>query len=1353
MKHIIFLIACFFTSIACYSQKTVNIKPGTFVLGRANVQVSVKSDSFANNGNYIDTTGTLIIWRGVIFSGSGATQCHNLIANTSDTVVFNSQVSVYNTCTHAAGVLNANNNLYIRSDANAGANMVVTGVLYNNVRGLIAKASATSGSCPSFSSNLSLVISGPAILYQWQSSPDSITWSSLSGATLATYTATVTTTSYYRCSLTANNSTFSEVTPGLKLTITGTVPAAIAGVASVCAASATNLTDAVTGGTWSSSATAVATVVAGTGVVTGVASGTSTITYTSSSGCYVTTQVTVNAVPTTVTASGGGTFCGSTTITAANGSSGTIYYQGTTSGGTSTATTSTSQVVSSSGTYYFRAKSAAGCWGTEGSVAVTINALPTTVTASGGGTYCGSATITAANGGSGTIYYQGTTFGGTSTATASASQVVSSSGTYYFRAQSSAGCWGTEGSVTVTINPLPSAITGIPQVCPGTNTTLSDATAGAWSSSNTNVSIGSISGVVTGIASGSSVITYSIVSTGCYTVTTVTINPLPSSISGGTIVGAGYTLTLSDATGGGAWSSSNTANATIGTSSGVVTGVTVGTSVISYTLTATGCFATENMTINPVPTISVQPADRVGCLGYSSSCSVTAAPVYPGDPLAYQWRKSGVNITGATNSAYMINAVANTDTGTGIYSCVITENAISTFAITTSGSLIMNIGAIYLGSTTSWSTASNWSTGFVPDSTVHAYIPASISNMPDITSSTVKCKCLTIESGASLTVNGGTLEIAGRINNSGTFDATGGTIVINGTNISQTIPANTFTSNTINKLTIANTVGVSLAGDLKVTGTYTPAAGIFSTGGYLVLASSSSGTANVAQGSSSGGYVSGNVTVERYIPANSHRAWRLLSANTTGSQTIHAAWQEGALAMADPNPGYGTIIACDSRYNTSAGFDTLQPNMSILAFDVTGQSWTTNPVANTNVKTLSSEPGYFLYTCGERTVTTSTSITGSTATTLRSAGALLMGDQPAITVPANQYVLVGNPFASTIDFSLISGGDMPNVGNRVWLWDPQLTGSNGIGGYTLCDASTAPAWLPSVTGGSYSSAISKIPSGMAFFVKGSASSGSITLRENIKVSDNSNNGFRLTGSSTEQFQVIMSVVNPDGTHSNADGVFALFNDKYSAAVDNDDADKLSNTGENLAILRNGNTLTLEARPVVTTDDTVFLAITKMKPINYRFTVTPTGFSAAGLTTGIVDNYLNTFTPIDLSTPTTYDFSVNADNGSFDKNRFYIDMHQSTSGQPNITSENGITVYPNPTDNAHINVQFTNMEKGTYSLTLYNSIGQKTLIETVIYPGGTVTKQLRSENITPGMYHLSVDKNASFYKSFKIIITQ
>jgi hypothetical protein len=83
---------------------------------------------------------------------------------------------------------------------------------------------------------------------------------------------------------------------------------AITGTATVTAGSTTTLSNATTGGVWSSSATGIATV-GSTGVVSGVTAGTATISYTVSNGCgsaVATRVVTVNAASLTVGATYGG---------------------------------------------------------------------------------------------------------------------------------------------------------------------------------------------------------------------------------------------------------------------------------------------------------------------------------------------------------------------------------------------------------------------------------------------------------------------------------------------------------------------------------------------------------------------------------------------------------------------------------------------------------------------------------------------------------------------------------------------------------------------------------------------------------------------------------------------------------------------------------------------------------------------------------------------------------------------------------------------------------------------------------------------------------------------------------------
>jgi len=189
-----------------------------------------------------------------------------------------------------------------------------------------------------------------------------------------------------------------------------------------------------------------------------------------------TVQVTVNALPAATTVSGAGTFCISTTITANNGSDGTMYFQGTTSNGTSTTSPSSSQLITTSGTYYFRALSAAGCWGTQGSATVTIN-NPAAPTGTASQIFCAIINPTVANlsaTGTGIQWYAASSGG---TALASSTALVS--GTHYYASQTISGCEGTARlDVTATISD-PAAPTGTAaqSFCAINNPTVANLTA------------------------------------------------------------------------------------------------------------------------------------------------------------------------------------------------------------------------------------------------------------------------------------------------------------------------------------------------------------------------------------------------------------------------------------------------------------------------------------------------------------------------------------------------------------------------------------------------------------------------------------------------------------------------------------------------------------------------------------------------------------------------------------------------------------------------------------------------------------------------------------------------------------
>jgi hypothetical protein len=381
--------------------------------------------------------------------------------------------------------------------------------------------------------------------------------------------------------------------------------------------------------------------------------------------------------------------------------------------------------------------------------------------------------------------------------------------------------------------------------------------------------------------------------------------------------------------------------------------------------------------------------------------------------------------------------------------------------------------------------------------------------------------------------------------------------------------------------------------------------------------------------------------VERYIPNNGFRSWRLLSVPTYGSQTINAAWQEGNAPMGNNTPGYGTLV---TGTNTALGFDDVSTYPGMLSYNgsnFVGIPRTTIPISD--------HKAYFLYLRGDRTVGVGSSTSANTFTTLRSYGALYQGSQTSEIIPANSYGLIGNPFASAINFNALtrSGG----INNVFYVWDSKIQSGNTLGSYQTFSATNNFNCL--MSGGSFtlSSPNTTIQSGQAFFVETNGSAGTVSIPESSKVASSGNTGYKITSELVKIDSRLFSIATSGTTMADANVV--VFDSIYSNAVDGNDAVKFSNGGENFGIFRDGQTLVIEGRQPIIATDTIFFRMWNMQPHGYQLEFAPQNLASPRITAKLEDSYLGTSTPINLSITNQVNFAVNSTPASYASNRFRI----------------------------------------------------------------------------------------------------
>jgi uncharacterized protein YjdB len=579
------------------ANRMVTITPSSGQSGTANITIMVTDGV----GLSTSTSFALTVYPS---SASTISGIRSICAGKTSALFVNPSAGIWSSDNAAVATVDANgvvtgvtsgtaNIIYTVVDIN-GCTVIDTALVTINALPVVAPIAGNNSVCIGSVVTLTDATAGGA----WSSGNTSV--ATVTSAGVVTIINSGTATVYY----TVTNSSGCTASAGITFTPGTLTVASITGSSSVCKGSTISLADANSGGTWSSSNASVATVNS-SGVVSGIAAGTANIIYTlSNNGCsaQASIAITVNAVPTVAAITGTTTLCAGKTVTLKDATTGGVW----SSNNTALATVSTTGVVTgvSGGidTIRYTVTNSSGC-STSSIAIVTINALPVVSPIVGSTSVCTGSVITFTDATTGGAWSSSNTAVATVGSAGVVSILKAGTATISYTVTNSSGCTASASLALTATTVTAAAITGTTTVCIGPTTTLKDATKGGiWSSSNTAIDTVSTTGVVTGIAAGVDTITYTVTnSSGCVATASaiVTVNSIPevAPIVGNTSVCTGSTVTLTDATAGGVWSSSNTAVATV-TSTGAVSILKAGTVIITYTVTnSSGCAISTSLTL------------------------------------------------------------------------------------------------------------------------------------------------------------------------------------------------------------------------------------------------------------------------------------------------------------------------------------------------------------------------------------------------------------------------------------------------------------------------------------------------------------------------------------------------------------------------------------------------------------------------------------------------------------------------------------------------------------------------------------------------------------------------------------
>ncbi|HRE65260.1 MAG TPA: hypothetical protein PKU77_15835, partial [Ferruginibacter sp.] len=425
-------------------------------------------------------------------------------------------------------------------------------------------------------------------------------------------------------------------------------------------------------------------------------------------------------------------------------------------------------------------------------------------------------------------------------------------------------------------------------------------------------------------------------------------------------------------------------------------------------------------------------------------------------------------------------------------------------------------------------------------------------------------------------------------------------------------------------------------------------------------------------------YNNGRFIVERRIMYVKN--WNLIAgpvwSETATDISIKNTWQGDATTP----PKFGTLAT--GPMHPANGLDKFSTGYSVKWWapaTLATPNWNMVGLNNTGLATdqvaVNNPYGFFVYARGDRDDNTMPPQLLGDSTTLTARGKLFIGINDVIaasrpasvtatsTATSGFFMSVANPFASPISFSKVrlNAGTL-NYKNGYSVWDPTETGNYGVGQYQyiLGSGLATPGvglYLPRPMG------YNAIQSGQAFMVE---ANGTGSMAVNFDEEDKIVDGTTPSLNRNPADLVLMSTMLHNAANNKvADGNRVLYDAESSNGLDENDATKILNGGENFGIRSNGINMIVEGRKPIVETDTIFYQMSNLRTQAYKLSFEPRNLNTNGLIAELIDGYLHSRTPVSLTDSTWYTFSTNADAASKAANRFML-VFRSPGGPVPVT---------------------------------------------------------------------------------------